>query len=96
MKYWSFAIAAFFSLTFTGFAQSETAQQPPPPSLLENIFFTLLPIILIGAFIWFFFIKNIRKIQNTSVEVAQQHHEKVEKLLERIARALEKRNGDGN
>jgi large-conductance mechanosensitive channel len=97
MKYWSFIIGAVFSLPFSGFAQSERAQQPPPPSLLETLFFTLLPIFLIGIFIWFFFIRGIRRVQNTNkehIEAQKRHNETVEKLLERIAKAVEKRNGD--
>jgi prolipoprotein diacylglyceryltransferase len=82
-----------FILSIPCWASAQTQQAPPPPSLIENLFFTLLPILLIGAFIWFFFIRQMRKMPYR-FEEAQRHNLAVEKLLERIAIALEK-NKDG-
>lgn len=92
-KHRSLILAFIFSIPF--WASAQTQQAPPPPSspenLLLNLFFTVLPIVLIGAFIWFFFIRQMRGMW-TQYEANQRHHEAVEKLLERIAIALEKNN----
>jgi large-conductance mechanosensitive channel len=51
----------------------------------------VLPFVVIAAFIWFVFIKGIRRIQDKQLEAQRQHNETMEKLLERIAKALEKK-----
>lgn len=73
-------------------ALAQTENTPPPPSTWENLFWTLLPIVLIGVFLWLFFIRGIRRIQKTQIQEYRQHREKVEQLLERIAKAVEERN----
>jgi large-conductance mechanosensitive channel len=95
MKNWSLIIVAVLAMPSVALAQTENA--PPPPSFLLNLIFTLLPILLIAAFIWFFFVRRMRKLWDTNsirVEEQRRHNEVTEKLLDRIAKALEKRNGD--
>jgi ATP-dependent Zn protease len=92
MKNLLLTVAAVLAMPAVALAQ--TADAPKPQSLLENLLFTLLPIIFIAVFIWLFFIRSIRKIQTRQIEDYRQHREKVEQLLERIAKAVEKRNGD--
>lgn len=83
-------ITAF--ILFLPFIASAQPQQPVNlPSFAENLAVTLLPIFLLGLFflfIWFFFIRYVRKLRERSA----QHHEKVEQLLERIAKAVEDKN----
>jgi large-conductance mechanosensitive channel len=78
-------------------AQAEPQQTPTGASLLENIIWGILPFILIGVFIWFFFLRTVRKSQvrsNEYMERMKQHNERVEHLLERIAVAVEERGKD--
>lgn len=56
-----------------------------PPSLAENLVATLLPILILGVFIWFFFMRYVRQLRERSI----QHNQKVVQLLERIAKAVE-------
>jgi hypothetical protein len=96
MKY-LFAIAAVLSLPLAALAQSERVQEASAGTFLETLFFALLPVLLIGAFIWLFVMKGMRGMQKKNfehVEEQKRHNEVVEKSLERIAKALEKRNGD--
>jgi hypothetical protein len=88
-KHRSLILAFVFSTPFLASAQTE--QAPPQPSFIANLFFTLLPILLIGAFIWFFFVRQIRGISNNRMDEIQRHNLAVEKLFERIAIALEKK-----
>jgi hypothetical protein len=92
MKNILFTIAAVLAMPAVAWAQTE--EVPKPPSMWENLFWTLLPILLIGVFIWIFFIRGIRRLQGTQIQEYRQHREKVEQLLERIAKAVEERNGD--
>ena len=64
-----------------------------PPSTIENLIWSILPIIVIAIFIWLFFIRNIKKMQHGYREEQRQHNRAVLELLERIAKALEKRGG---
>ena len=91
MKNLLLIMTAILAIPAVALAQSETA--PPPPSIWENLLWTLLPILLMGVFIWIFFIRGIRRIQRTQIQESREHREKVEQLLERIAKAVEERNG---
>jgi hypothetical protein len=94
MKKISIIVATMSAMPAVALAQS--AEMPKPSSAWENLFWTLLPIILIGVFLWLFFIRGIRKMQSGQIQEYRQHREKVEALLERIAKAVEKRNGDAS
>jgi flagellar biosynthesis/type III secretory pathway M-ring protein FliF/YscJ len=73
---------------FVALAASE--EQPEQTSLLWSLFWSLVPILFIALLIWFFFVRGIRNYQRPIIERDRQHKERVEQLLERIARALEK------
>jgi len=80
-------------LMFGVSAAEETRLQGPetPPSPLENLFWSVLPILIIAGFIWFFFSRVLRKSQKRSEDymgAVLQHNERVERLLERIAAGL--------
>lgn len=82
---------------FPVLAHAEPQQTATGASLLENIIWAVLPFVLIGLCIWFFFTRTIRKAHDRNVdymESVKQHHERVEHLLERIAQAVEKRDKD--
>ena len=64
--------------------------QPEQTSLLWSLVWSLVPILFIALIIWFFFVRGIRNYQRPIIERDRQHKERVEQLLERIARALEK------
>ncbi len=59
--------------------------------MLESLVWSILPFVVIAGFIWFFFVRAFRGMQNRAVEMQKQHHDAVERLLERIAKALEKK-----
>ena len=67
----------------TAFAQSDPAIKPP--SLLENLIWSIVPILIIALFVWVFFLRAMKKIQARGLE----HSHRVEQLLERIAKAVE-------
>jgi len=91
LKHRLVAIAVALVFTLTAWAQS---QEPPKnPSYIESLIWSVLPFAAIAAFIWFFFIKGFRKIQDRYMQAQKQHNETMEKMLERIAKALEKRDG---
>jgi len=73
MKNILFTIAAVLAMPAVAWAQTE--EVPKPPSMWENLFWTLLPILLIGVFIWIFFIRGIRRIQKTQIQEYRQHRE---------------------
>jgi hypothetical protein len=91
MKNFLLIMAAVLAMPAVALAQPENAA--PPQSIWGNLFWTVLPVLFIGVFIWIFFIRGIRKIQRTQIQEYRQHREKVEQLLERIAKAVEERNG---
>jgi hypothetical protein len=62
-------------------------------SSLKGLVFTLLPIVIIGLLIWFFFVRGVKGTQEKYAQYVQrhqQHMERVEQTLERIASVLEK------
>jgi hypothetical protein len=88
LKRCSLALAVLLSFSFFAWAQTE---EPPRTSMIQNVFLSILPIVLIATFIWVFFIRTLRKLQTSQVEEQRQHRETIEKLLERIAKALEEK-----
>ena len=88
LKRCSLAIALLLSFTCAAFGQTE---EPPHTSMIMNVVVSLLPIVLIAVFIWFFFVRSLRKLQTSAVDEQRQYRQNVEKLLERIATALEEK-----
>ena len=94
-KHLSAASAVVLFLPVLAYAQTEDATKGA--SLLENVIWTILPFILIAGFIWFFFVRVVRKNQKRSDDYMarqKQHNERVEQLLERIAKAVEREHED--
>ena len=74
--------------------QDETS---PSPSTLESLLFSVVPILLIGGLVWWFFGRAVRTSQKRTddyVARQEQHNQRVEQLLERIAKAVERKDGD--
>ena len=67
----------------TALVQSDPAAKPP--SLLENLFWSVLPILFIVVVVWWVFIRAIKRVQARGLE----HQQRVIQLLERIASAVE-------
>jgi hypothetical protein len=77
---------------------SAGAETTNTPSLGENVFWSLLPFFIIVP-VFFIFFRMARRGQNSKIKVYdeyrarnEQHMERVEKSLERIAQLLEKKN----
>ncbi len=81
-------------LSFSCFAWAQPQEAPRSPSVVENVMVSVLPIIVMALLIWFFFIRSVRKLQTSQVQEQRQHRENIEKLLERIAKALEAKDKD--
>jgi len=87
-----------FLLTLIGAPFSALAQSSDTPqaqtNLFVNLLMTLLPIVLIGGFIWWLLKSVVAKSQRrTDDYIAKQvqHMERTERFLERIANAMEKK-----
>jgi ATP-dependent Zn protease len=68
------------------------------PSALANALWGILPIVLIAVFIWFFFGRVLRKTQKRGddyMATQKLHNDRVEQLLERIAKAVENKGPNG-
>src|SRR6516164_425603 len=73
VKFRPVALAAIVFFNLSALAQS---QEPPKnPSAIESFIWSILPLVIIAAFIWFVFIKGIRKVQEKSLEAHRQHNE---------------------
>ena len=82
---------------FPVYAYAETEQTGNGQSPLIGIFWTIVPIILAGIVVWWFFGRFVRKQQTRSENYLadqKQHNERVEQLLERIAKAVERKETD--
>ena len=92
-KHRSLVTAFVLILPLLASAQPEQ-QSTGNSSSAANIFFTLLPIVLIAAFIWFFYGRAVRtNVQQASYFAElKRHNDKMEQSLERIAKALEDKN----
>jgi len=82
---------------FPLFAHAATEETGNGPSALVGLFWIILPIILVGIVFWWFFGRFMRKQQMRSANYMsdqKQHNERVEQLLERIAKAVERKETD--
>jgi large-conductance mechanosensitive channel len=86
-------VASAVVLVYTLSAWAQPQEPAKSPSYTEGLIWSVLPFVAIAAFIWFFFVKGFRKIQDKYMQSQKQHNETMEKLLERIAKALEKKDG---
>jgi ATP-dependent Zn protease len=76
------------------FAYAQSAESSPQSSALASFCWSVLPIIVVAMFVWWFFIRAVRKGQgktNDYIAKQTQHMQRVEQLLERIAVAVEKK-----
>jgi flagellar biosynthesis/type III secretory pathway M-ring protein FliF/YscJ len=67
-KHWLVALGLFLSITLSAWAEP---QEPPKnPSFIESLIWiwSVLPFIVISAFIWFFFVKGFRNLQEKSLK----------------------------
>lgn len=78
-------VTALLTMSSIATALPQSDQGAKPPSLLENLFWSVLPILFIVVVVWAVFIRAIRKVQARSLEQQQR----VVDLLERIAIAVE-------
>ena len=88
-----FAVVSFLPLL----AQAQTGESGGGSSMLSNLLWTVAPFVIIGILFYFFFVRALRKGRKQSddyVARQKQHHERVEQILERIAKALEQKDKD--
>ncbi len=85
------SLAIMLLVLSPGFAWAQPQEAHGSPSFVENLVVSVLPFVIIAALIWFFFIRSVRNLQTSQVQEQRQHRENVEKLLERIAKALERK-----
>lgn len=79
-------------------AQAQTQTTPGGESLLANLLEMIVPFLLIGGLFWFFFIRRVGAAQRRSQEYMSEmkvHNARVEELLERIAKTLERKDDGG-
>ena len=68
-------------------------------SLLVSFFWSVVPIILVAFFVWWFFkraLRNNKKRTDDYIARQTQHMERVELLLERIAKVVEQKDTNGD
>jgi hypothetical protein len=78
-------------------ASAATEEAHTTPSVLVGLFWTIVPIVLAGVLVWWFLTRVVRKQATRAdnyIADQKQHHERVEQLLERIARAVERKETD--
>jgi F0F1-type ATP synthase membrane subunit b/b' len=95
IKRLSIAFAAVLFLPLL--ANAQTGEANGCGSLLANVFWTVVPFVIIGVLFYFFFIRTINKNKTRSddyIASQKQHNERVEQFLERIAKALEQKDKD--
>ena len=88
-----FAVVSFLPLL----AHAQNGESGGGSSMLANLLWTVAPFVIIGILFYFFFIRTMRKNQKRSndyITSQRQHHERIEQLLERIAKALEQKGKD--
>ena len=89
----AFAVVSFLPLL----AHAQTGEASGGSSLLANMLWSVAPFVIIGVLFYFFFVPMIRKNQKRSndyIASQKQHNERVEQILERIAKALEQKDKD--
>jgi hypothetical protein len=89
IKHRLLAFVMIVALQWAALAQSPDG--PRGPSFIESLIWSVLPIVLIAAFIWLIFMRSVRKMQLGYREEMRKHQKTLESLLERIAKALEDR-----
>jgi len=82
------SLGLVFVTTLPLMAQPEPSGRPP--SLLENIIWSVAPFLIVAGIVWWFFMGAVRKMHKRT----QDHNQRVQVLLERIATALEKKDKD--
>jgi ATP-dependent Zn protease len=77
-------------------AQAQPEESSQDASIFMKLFYTLLPLFVIGLLLFFFFRRIQPRLKQTTqyMERHEQHMESVEQSLERIARALERKDKD--
>jgi hypothetical protein len=83
-----------FVVDFQGLLAAADAGGEGADSSLKGLVFSVLPIVIIGLLIWFFFVRGVKGTQEKYAQYVQrhqQHMERVEQTLERIAVAVEKK-----
>jgi membrane protein implicated in regulation of membrane protease activity len=89
----AFAVVLFLPLL----AHAQTGEASGGSSPLANMLWSVGPFVLIAVLFYFFFIRAVRKGRKQSddyITSQKQHHERIEQLLERIAKALEQKDKD--
>jgi membrane protein implicated in regulation of membrane protease activity len=89
----AFAVVSFLPLL----AHAQTGEASGGSSLLANMLWSVAPFVIIGVLFYFFFVPMIRKNKTRSddyIASQKQHNERVEQILERIAKALEQKGKD--
>jgi F0F1-type ATP synthase membrane subunit b/b' len=95
IKRLSVAFAAVLFLPLL--AQAQTGEASGSSSPLANMFWTIAPFVMIGVLFYFFFVRAVNKSKKRSddyIASQKQHNERVEQILERIAKALEQKDKD--
>lgn len=72
---------------------AQSGNSDSQPSKLENLLWSVVPIVVIGLLV-FWLMRAVTRGQQKHVDRYQQHMERVEHSLERIAQALEGRGKD--
>ena len=89
-----------FGLFFTPLlAVAQDSNQPPNNHTVENLIWGIVPVLIILSFLWLLIRWVIKQNQSSPLALRQrayldrheQHMQRVEQLLERIAVALEQR-----
>jgi ribosomal protein S27AE len=89
------AIVCWLMIQFAAEAQNRSRGNEGESSLM-NIVWSVVPIVIIAIFIWFFFVRGARKNQDKTeeyIKAQRQHEARMEHFLERIALALEGKSG---
>jgi membrane protein implicated in regulation of membrane protease activity len=89
----AFAVVSFLPLL----AHAQTGEASGGSSPLANMLWSVGPFVLIGVLFYFFFIRTVNKSKTRSddyIASLKQHNERVEQILERIAKALEQKDKD--
>jgi len=91
-------LVAFAAITFLPLlAHAQTGETNGGSSLLSNLLWSVAPFVIIGILFYFFFFRAINKNKKRSddyIASQNQHNERVEQMLERIAKALEQKDKD--
>jgi len=95
MKHIKFTIAVGGTLLGYPCACVAAEGERQSPSL-PDVLYSLLPMLVVGALLYIVFLLVFRGIGKRSGNRYEEHYERVEAQLKRIADALEKRDKDGD